>query len=208
MGGSARDPESRQSAALMWPKATPFCGRHFVPKQGLKKGWQNRKSRASRLAKPDARHHGTPIHRGDPAHKPASSVDAVRVPHGGRESAGHEAKTMTALLAWSLSGTPGTASGLGAGTRLLRSRSASRGKGHGTNLLRRCSDVGVIARATTICITDSGCAGESLSMNRDTCGGAVHGPGRQRNDRRHRGRAGSFSTGRDSRLRLARAVRG
>jgi hypothetical protein len=44
------------------------------------------RSRASRLAKPDARHHGTPIHRGDPAHKPASSVDAVRVPHGVRRS--------------------------------------------------------------------------------------------------------------------------
>jgi hypothetical protein len=34
----ARVKMSRQSAALTWPKATPFCGRHFVPKQGLKKG--------------------------------------------------------------------------------------------------------------------------------------------------------------------------
>jgi len=46
--GSARFPESRLTAALMWPKATPFCGGHFVPKQGLKKGWQKkRKGRAS-----------------------------------------------------------------------------------------------------------------------------------------------------------------
>ena len=35
----------------------------------------------------------------------------MRVPHRRRESAGLEAKTMTALLAWSLSGTPGTAAG-------------------------------------------------------------------------------------------------
>ena len=70
---------------------------------------KKQKSRASRLAKPDARHHGG--RQVDPAHKPASSVDAVRVPHRRRESAGHEAKTMTALLAWSLSGPPGTAAG-------------------------------------------------------------------------------------------------
>jgi len=57
---------------------------------------------------------------------------------------------MTALLAWPVSGPPGTAAGPGAGTRLLRSRSASRGQGHGTNLLRRCSDVGVVARRTTV----------------------------------------------------------
>jgi len=69
------------------------------------------RSRASRRATPDARHHGG--RQDDPAHKPAASVDAVRVPHGRRESAGHEAKTMTALLAWSLSGPPGTAAGLG-----------------------------------------------------------------------------------------------
>ena len=37
---------------------------------------------SSRLAKPDARHHGG--RQDDPAHKPASSVDAVRVPHGVR----------------------------------------------------------------------------------------------------------------------------
>jgi hypothetical protein len=34
----ARDPESRESAAVAWPEATPFCERHLVPKQGLKKG--------------------------------------------------------------------------------------------------------------------------------------------------------------------------
>jgi hypothetical protein len=75
-------------------------------------------------------------------------------------SAGHEAKTRTALLAWSLSGPPpacacphadrGTAAGLGAGTRLLRSRRVSRGQGRGTNLLRRCSDVGEVARRTIV----------------------------------------------------------
>ncbi len=43
---------------------------------------KKQKSRASRLAKPDARHHG--VRQDDPAHKPASSVDAVRVPHGVR----------------------------------------------------------------------------------------------------------------------------
>ena len=48
---------------------------------------KNLKSRASRLAKPDARHHGS-REAADPAHKPASSVDAVRVPQRRRESAG------------------------------------------------------------------------------------------------------------------------
>ena len=48
---------------------------------------KNLKSRASRLAKPDARHHGS-REAADPAHKPASSVDAVRVPHRRRVSAG------------------------------------------------------------------------------------------------------------------------
>ena len=57
-------------------------------------------------------------------------------------------------------------------------------------------------------MTDLGCAREGVSMNRDTYGGAVHGPGRQRDDRRHGERAGSYSTARDSLLRLARDVRG
>jgi len=67
------------------PKATAdITGR--PPKAALM--WsKNLKSRASRLAKPDARHHGG-RRAADPAHKPASRVDAVRVPHGRRESAG------------------------------------------------------------------------------------------------------------------------
>ena len=72
----------------------------------------------------DARHRGG-RKAADPAHKPASSVDAVRVPHGRRESAGHEAKTMTALLAWSLSGPPGTAAGYN------ETRTPQRGVPHG-----------------------------------------------------------------------------
>ena len=58
----ARFPESRLSAAWICPK--------------------KQKSRASRLAKPDARHHG--VRQDDPAHKAAASVDAVRVSHGVR----------------------------------------------------------------------------------------------------------------------------
>jgi len=48
---------------LMWPKATPFCGGHFVPKQGLKKGVAE-EAEASSLA----RHHGSRF-AADPARK-------------------------------------------------------------------------------------------------------------------------------------------
>lgn len=108
----ARFPESRLTAALMWPtafaEASAIQEGHTIDESRRRRDVDRRpigpgdcccrkepvgsllktgRSRASRLAKPDARHHGSRF-AADPAHKPASSVDAVRVPHRRRESAG------------------------------------------------------------------------------------------------------------------------
>ena len=81
--------------------------------------------------------------RDDPSHKPASSVDAVRVPHGRRESAGD-------------------------GVRAQQERSVEvakphrRGRWRGTWLLSKFREQrGVfVARGITVSMTDSGCAWE------------------------------------------------
>ncbi len=59
-----------------------------------------------------------------------------------------------------------------------------KGRWRGTWLLSKFREQrGVfMARATTVCITDPGCAWEGLSMNRDTFGGAVHGLGKRGTD--------------------------
>ena len=60
--------------ACLWDVPERVCGEHL----------EDRRSRPDLAS---GRHHGS-RYAADPAHKPASSVDAVRVPHGRRESAG------------------------------------------------------------------------------------------------------------------------
>jgi len=95
---------------------------------------------------------------GRPGNQPASSVDAVQVPHGRRESAGVQQERSVEVA-----------------------KPHRRGRWRGTWLLSKFREQrGVfLARATTVGMTDPGCAWEGVSMNRDTSGGAVHGLGKR-----------------------------
>jgi len=142
-------------------RADPPTPRSGAARAGIERGgWQkNLKSRASRLAKPDARHHGS-RKAADPAHKPASSVDAVRVPHGRRESAGGLSKDHDSSAGVVFVGAAGDGGGAGGWNEAAPQPQCQPGEGtrHEPAPLRRCSDVGVIARETAVCIADHGCA--------------------------------------------------
>jgi hypothetical protein len=85
---------------------------------------------------------------GDPAHKPASSVDAVRVPHGVRRRRTRGQQERSVEVA----------------------KPHRKGRWRGTWLLSKFREQrGVfVARATTVVIVDHRCAWEGLSMNRDS----------------------------------------
>jgi len=134
--GSARVDDSRQSAALevaprMREPHDSEAGRRPVFAAG-KSLLKKEKSRASRLAKPDARHRGTPTCRGDPAHKPASSVDAVRVPHGRCVSTGAFCMRRAELVR------RGSCGDAGDGVRAQQERSVEVAKPHRKGDRRTC----------------------------------------------------------------------
>ena len=132
-------PPSRSEApamadTVMWPKATPFCGRHFltrrsaakpvVPKQGLKKAVAEEPEESS-----VARHHGSRF-----------AADPARMRRRGRRPRRQ-----------------------GTRKRARRVRAAFRmGRWRGTWLLSKFREQrGVfMARGMTVCMTDSGCAWE------------------------------------------------
>lgn len=75
----------------------------------------------------NARHRGTPTCRGDPATSLRQRLARCSCRMEGAKAPGLEAQTMTALLAWSVSGPPGTAAG-GKETSTPRPRGVPHGR--------------------------------------------------------------------------------
>jgi len=88
---------------------------------------------------------------------------------------------MTASLAWPVSGPPGTAAGDNKSEALEVAKPHRKGRWRGTWLLSKFREQRGVwrKRGRTICITDHDCAGEGVSMNRDSSAGAVHGLGKR-----------------------------